>query len=192
MRIAFSKIFWGCLLAAGATAALAQTYPARPGLWASAHQATMDGKKLPGQLDIKGGMSPQQRQAIIQAMAQLGLPAGWSPSLSCETATQVSVQETLRKAQMDGCKVNVTDQRSDSLRFKMSCTPTAGQGAHMGPMSGTGEVTGIGGQEVKMGTRIQASIQGRMVNYESQTVSKWVGADCKHPPAGLDPSMVGM
>ena len=163
-------------------------------MWATANQTLINGKKVPGLLDIKGGgIDPQQRQAMVQAMQQLGLPAGWSPNLSCETATQVSVQEQLRKAKMEGCQVDVTEQRLDSLKFKLACTPKAGANElGAGALQGTGEVTGIGSSEVKMGYRAQTTVQGKPWRFDSESVSKWVGADCKRPPAGVDPAWVGM
>jgi len=47
-----------------------------------------------------------------------------------------------------------------------------------------------GGTEARMTMSSRADIQGKPLNVEMKSVSKWIGADCAHPPAGIDPSWV--
>lgn len=161
--------------------AAAQTIEARPGLWAEAHVSTLNGKRMPSILDIQGALKPQERAAIVNAMNQLGLPAGWAPALSCASTSSYDVQALAKSAGDGACTVSIIEQRRDGARFAVSCT---------------GQLNGKGQGEVKVLNQVQAesrysmdgTYQGQPVKFEQKSQSKWIGADCSHPPQGIDPS----
>ena len=84
-----------CLCAQGA---FAQSLPSRPGLWAEATEVKINGNAMPSGLD---DLDESMRSSIAQAMRKLGLPAGWSPRMSCRTPADLNLQNWLAKAAKD-------------------------------------------------------------------------------------------
>jgi len=170
-----------CIAALGAATASAQTLEIRPGLWADAHLTTINGKKTPSILDIKGALKPADRAAIESAMQKIGLPAGWSPAMSCAANGTYDPATIARGASTGACTVTVTEQRRDGARFTVACT---------------GELTGRGQGHVSITDKAQAetafsmdaTYKGQPIKFEQKGLSKWIGADCEHPPAGIDAS----
>jgi len=126
-------------------------------------------------------------QRIQQAAKQLGLPEGGIPSLTCEHKGSFDAREMLAKEKMASeCKVDVLDQRRDGARFSLHCQMPQG-----GTSQGSGELTILnGGTEARMSVSSRGEVMGKPLNVEMKGVSKWIGADCAHPPAGIDPGWV--
>jgi len=167
-----------------AAAARAENVQVKPGLWAQSNITTVNGKQM--QMPNLGA-GAQEYQRIQQAAKQIGLPEGGIPSLSCERKGSYDARELLAKEKMASeCKFDVLDQRRDGARFSLRCQMPQG-----GVSQGSGEVTILnGGTEARMTMSSRADIQGKPLNVEMKSVSKWIGADCAHPPAGIDPSWV--
>jgi len=172
--------FAACLLPA---AGHAQTVPAKPGLWASASQAVLNGKPMPTIFDIHGIPEGQKTQ-LRQAMAQAGLPAGWNPSLTCEKATEVDLQTILGQMKAEGCDPEITSNTGSRITGKVTCAsgPTTG--------SGTVEVSGVGSAQVTYVLNMTGTINGTPMTYKATTISKFIGSDCSRLPPGVDQSMV--
>jgi hypothetical protein len=170
-----------CLAAAAAHAEPTQV---KPGLWAQAVSTTVNGKplKMPNMGD---GPAAQEWKRIQQAMKQFGLPEGWQPGLSCQRESSVDARDLIAKDKMaSGCKFDVLEQRRDGGRFSMRCQLPEGVS------QGSGEVTVTNGTEARFDSRSRMETGGQAVSLETKVVSKWVGPDCAHPPAGIDPSWV--
>ncbi|WP_443750829.1 DUF3617 domain-containing protein [Asticcacaulis solisilvae] len=161
----------------------AQTVPAKPGLWASASQAVLNGKTLPTIFDIHGVPEAKKTQ-LRQAMAQAGLPAGWNPSLTCETATRIDLQTILGQMKAEGCTPEVTSNSGSRITGKVTCAS--------GPTTGTGtvEVSGIGSAQVTYVLNMTGTISGAPMTYKATTVSKFIGSDCSQLPPGVDADML--
>jgi hypothetical protein len=162
----------------------AQTVPTKPGLWATASEVVINGRKMPTLFDIKG-VPQAQKDAMAGAMSQLGLPAGWSPSLNCQTASAVNIQEVMAKAQAQGCTATLTETAGDHVKYKMACKSNAGAA------SGDGTVTGIGSNQVKYVMNLTGTTMGKPMTYRAISINKYVGPSCANPPAGIDPSWIG-
>ncbi len=169
-----------CLLPAAANA---QTVPTKAGLWASASQVVLNGKAMPTIFDIRGVPDAKKTQ-LRQAMAQAGLPAGWNPSLDCQTETQVDLQAMMAKMQADGCTPKITSNTGNRITGTMDCTADGTKG------HGTVEVTGIGSTSVTYLMTMTGTINGAPMTYKATTVSRYIGADCSQLPPGVDADML--
>ena len=164
-------------------AAQAQTVPAKPGLWASASKVELNGRAMPTLFDINGIPDAKKAQ-MRQSMAAAGLPAGWNPFLTCETATQVDLQEVLDKMKAQGCTAAITSQTGSRVTASLQCTNVSGNGA------GTVEVTGIGTTTVNYVANLSGVMLGQPMTYKGSTVSRFLGSSCTDLPPGVDASMV--
>ena len=169
------------LLAASLLPAVAdaQTVPTKSGLWASASSVVLNGKPMPTIFDIKGIPEAKKTQ-LRQAMAQAGLPAGWNPSLDCQTETEVDLQAMMAKMQADGCTPKITSNTGSRITGTMDCAADGTKG------HGTVEVTGIGSTAVTYLMTMTGTINGAPMTYKATTISKFIGADCAHLPPGID------
>ena len=178
------------LLAAAAMACMhaqgvfAQSVPSRAGLWVEASEAKINGNAAPTMLDIDGAMDEQTRSGIKQAMRKYGLPAGWNPSLSCITAQELNVQQWIKKTSKN-CGNLSTKQSGDKVTFSGTCA----MGGQTATVKGSAQFNGD--KEVVHEARVEGTYQGKPVVSETRSVSKWVGADCNNPPAGIDPAWLG-
>lgn len=161
----------------------ADTVPTKPGLWASASQVVLNGKPMPTIFDIKG--VPEAKKAQLrQAMAPAGLPAGWSPSIDCQTQAQVDLEQIMAKMQADGCTPKITSNTGSRITGTMDCAADGTKG------HGTVEVTGIGSTSVTYLMTMTGTINGAPMTYKATTVSKFIGADCSQLPPGVDAGML--
>ena len=163
--------------------ATAQTVSTKPGLWASASTVVLNGKTLPTIFDIHGIPETKKTQ-LRSAMAQAGLPAGWNPSLDCQTATEVDLQQILARMQADGCTPRITSNSGGRITGTMDCAADGAQ------TKGTVEVTGVGSAAVTYLLNMTGTMNGAPMTYKATTVSKLIAADCSHLPPGVDPSML--
>jgi hypothetical protein len=170
-----------CLCAQGA---LAQSVPSRAGLWVEASETKINGNAAPTMLDINGAMDESTRNGIKQAMRKYGLPAGWSPSLSCVTAQELNVQQWVKKTASNCGNLSVK-QAGNKFTFSGTCA-MGGQTANV-----KGSAQFNGDKEVVQEAQVQTTYQGKPVVSENRSVAKWVGADCNNPPAGIDPAWLG-
>ena len=172
-------------LTAAASASLAENIQVKTGLWAGTSVTTVNGKTL--QMPNMGnGPAAQEWQRMQQAAKQFGLPEGGTPSLSCERKGSYDGREMLAKEKTGSdCKFDLLEQRRDGARFSLQCKMPQG-----GTSTGKGEVTILNGTEARITATSRAEVQGQVLNLEWKSVSKWIGADCAHPPAGIDPSWV--
>jgi len=161
----------------------AQTVPAKPGLWASASQVVLNGKPMPTIFDIRGIPDAKKAQ-LRQAMAQAGLPAGWNPSLDCQTESEIDLQAMLARMQADGCAPKITSNTGSRITGTMDCEADGTKG------HGTVEVTGIGSSAVTYLMTMTGTINGAPMTYKATTVSKFIGSDCSQLPPGVDESML--
>jgi hypothetical protein len=187
MNMNAGLVVLGVLVLASGTPAQAQTIPAKPGLWAASTVVTINGKQMPTRFDFKGALTEQQKSAIRQAMAQLGLPKNGNPSLICSTATEVDLQQMMADARSHGCVPTVTDRARDHISFNLACKTPQGLTA-----AGNGSATGINTDRVNYAYAMKGVADGTPVTYEARQVQQFVGPDCQHPPAGIDPQWIGM
>lgn len=176
--------FAAVLACAGpASAAHAETVPAKAGLWASASTVVLNGKTLPTLFDIHG--IPEAKKAQLrQAMAQAGLPAGWNPSIACQTATRIDLEDILAKMKADGCTPKVTSNTGSRITGTLDCAANGSRG------SGTVEVTGVGSNTVTYLLTMTGTMNGAPMTYKATTISKFIGADCSALPPGVDADML--
>ncbi|ESQ83768.1 DUF3617 family protein [Asticcacaulis benevestitus] len=170
-------------LVVAALPAQAQTVPAKPGLWAQASEAVLNGKKLPTLFDIKGVPEAKKNQ-LRQSMAAAGLPAGWNPSLSCEKATQVDLQEVLANMKAQGCAASITSQTADHISANLQCK------SETGIATGTANVSGINSSSVTYVMNLTGTMYGQPMTYKATSINKFLGSDCSALPAGVDASML--
>lgn len=182
-RTAFPAFAAALVCAALAPALHAQTVPAKPGLWASASQAVINGKPLPTIFDIHG-IPESQKTQLRQAMAQAGLPAGWNPSLTCEKATEVDLQTILGQMKAEGCDPEITSNTGSHITGKVQCASGPSKG------SGTVDVSGVGSAQVTYVLNMTGTINGAPMTYKATTISKFIGSDCSQLPPGVDESML--
>ena len=164
-----------CLCAQGV---FAQTLPSRPGLWAEATEVKINGNAMPSGLD---DLDASMRSSIAQAMRKLGLPAGWSPRMSCRTPADLNLQNWLAKAAKD-CG-NLSSKLSGN---KLSVSGTCSQGGSVAQLKGSAQFNGD--KEMVYQARVETTFRGKQVVSETHSISKWVGADCSNPPPGIDPA----
>ncbi|MBW8883097.1 MAG: DUF3617 domain-containing protein, partial [Asticcacaulis sp.] len=156
------------VLAVAGSGAHAQTVPAKPGLWASASQAVLNGKALPTIFDIHGVPEAKKTQ-LRTAMAQAGLPAGWNPSLTCQKATEVNLQDILANMKAEGCTPKITSNAGGHITGTMTCASGASQG------NGTVDVSGVGSSAVTYVMTMTGTMNGAPMTYKATTVSKFIG-----------------
>ena len=179
-RVAAMVCLAGVVAALHAVPARAQSIQVKPGLWATATNGTVNGKKLPTLFDIQGALPAEQRAAITAAMAQAGLPAGWNPSLHCQRSDAYVLQRT---EALKGCTTQVTPDSATAGTVTLACTGDA-----TGKGRGTYKV--VGGTAATVQWTVEAVVQGRPLKLEQTMQSRWIGPACSKPPAGLDPEMV--
>lgn len=167
------------------SSAHAQPVPAKPGLWASASQVTINGNLTPTIFDIKGAMSDAEKAAMKQAMAALGLPTDANPGLSCETATQIEIEDVMADLKSKGCLTTITEQTPDHINFTADCN-SEGMKAN-----GKGSVTGVNTNTVIFHAELNGVFNGVPINYVGKNTTQFVGPDCANPPAGIDPKWIG-
>ncbi|TAK77009.1 MAG: DUF3617 family protein [Aquabacterium sp.] len=182
MKNWFSPAAAGIVLACAAipTGACAQSLDARPGLWAEASSSIINGKAMPTIFDVKGGLPAGEKARIKQVMAKLGLPPNWNPKLQCLTKASFDSAEVIRKAAAS-CPSPSVKARGNEISYSARCQEQ-GTEAQV-----TGNVRAVSDTEIRSNSRVEAQVQGQKVVSEHQTVSKWLGADCTQPPAGIDP-----
>jgi hypothetical protein len=164
--------------------AYAQTVPSKPGLWASASEVLVDGKKMPTIFEING-VSEAKKQQLRQSMAAAGLPAGWNPSITCETASEVDIQQVLASMKADGCVGTITSRTQTHITADLQCKSPQGNSI------GKADVSGVGSTTVTYVINMTGTLYGKPMTYKASTTSKFLGSDCSTLPAGVDPSMVG-
>lgn len=170
-------------LAVAGLPARAQTVPAKPGLWAQASEAILNGKKLPTLFDIKG--VPEAKKAQLrQSMAAAGLPAGWNPSLSCEKASQIDLQDVLASMKAQGCSASITSRTADHISANLQCKSESGMA------TGTANVSGISSSSVTYVMNLTGTMYGQPMTYKATSINKFLGSDCSALPAGVDASML--
>lgn len=157
-------------------AAAAQELSVKPGLWASATTATINGNRTPTLLDVPGAITPAQKQAATAALARLGLPAGSNVSLYCQ---RTAVYRLPAPDGAEGCSTQVTPTNATSGTVTMSC-----KGRFTGTGRGSYEVVDRSSATQKFS--VDATAQGMPVKLESTTVFKWLGSDCSKQPNGLE------
>jgi hypothetical protein len=173
----------GLLSATSAT--FADTLQVRQGLWVSSTIITLNGQPME-MPDMGGGAAGQEWQRMQQVAKQLGLPPSGMVSFNCERKGVYDLREELAKQNKDAtCKIDLLDQRRDGARFAMHC-----QSPQYGASEGKGEATVLNGTEARYAMTGHAVVMGKPMNTEIKSVDKWIGADCAHPPAGIDPSWV--
>ncbi len=148
----------------------------RPGLWAGASNTTLNGQRLPTVLDIQGAMQPAERQAIVDAMAQAGLPAGWAPRLECAPTGSLNLA-AIKGA--EGCSANVTSQNASGASFDVVC-----RGRMNGKGHGTVKV--IDDRNATGHWTMDGVAMGLPVRMEQSIQAKWIGDSCTDMPPGID------
>jgi hypothetical protein len=166
------------------SAVAAQSVPTKPGLWASASEVMINGTKAPTLFDIKG-VPEAQKAAMAAAMAQMGLPAGWNPSLSCQTQSTINIQTVIANVKDQGCTATVTETAADHVKYRLACK------GNMGVAAGEGSVTGIGTSKATYTMALNGTANGRPMAYRTTSISKFVGPSCANPPAGINPDWIG-
>jgi hypothetical protein len=164
-------------------AAYAQTVPSKPGLWASASEVVLNGKKMPTIFEING-VPEAKKQQLRQSMAAAGLPAGWNPSLTCETASEVDIQQVLASMKADGCVGTITSRTPTHITADLQCKSPQGNSI------GKADVSGVSTSTVTYVINMTGMLYGKPMTYKASTTSKFLGSDCSNLPAGIDPSMV--
>lgn len=170
----------GLWVAAGPARAL----DVKSGLWASASSTTVDGKPQPSSFERDSGLSASEVREVRAAMREAGLPEGWEPQLICVKAGGLDPQAALRELGPHGCHAEALQPGREALKYAVRCKGPDSSG------NGQGEVTVRQGSESRGVLRVSLVHQGRPLRYEQQWVGKWLGADCQHPPAGIDPAWV--
>ena len=175
----------------GAQVAHAATSVAvQPGLWVGASETTINGKRLPTLLDIHGALSAEQKSQITKAMSAHGLPAGWQPGTMCVTASSYDLNAFLSAAGRQGCALSSVQSTPGHVRFKGRCDlPNPGLGPTVGDVEG--ELSLTGKTDWRMETRMTGTIGGYAMTSVSKQVGKWIAADCRAVPKGLEDGLLG-
>lgn len=183
----------GLLILCGLVTPLAQaatTVAVQPGLWVGASETTINGKRLPTMLDIRGALSPEQKSQITKAMSTHGLPAGWQPATMCVSASSYDLNAFLSAAGRQGCTLSSVQSTPGHVRFKGHCDlPNSGVGPTVGEVEG--ELSLTGKTDWHMETRMTGTIGGYAMTSASKQVGKWIGADCRAVPKGLEANLFG-
>jgi hypothetical protein len=171
-------------LLAAASVSQAEPVQVKPGVWAFAVTTTINGRPLPMPA-LGDGPAAQEWRRMQQLVKQFGLPEGGHPGLACQRESAIDVRQLIAKDELASkCKIDLLEQRRDGGRFSLNCQSADGVA------QGKGEATVINGTEARVSATSHAVMHGQALDMETRTVSKWVGPDCQHPPAGIDPSWI--
>ncbi|HEX5374439.1 MAG TPA: DUF3617 family protein [Aquabacterium sp.] len=153
----------------------------RAGLWVEASLVTMNGVKLPGVLDVQGGLAPADVQQIRGAMKTLGLPEGWDPKLVCLTPDAFDVAVATQKA-AGVCPSPELVIHGNSVKYQARCETGADQRLVV-----SGDVSVQNEVEMTQSSRQEVLVRGLKTVTEARSVSRWLGADCSQAPKGIEP-----
>ncbi len=186
------RLFTALSVSLAALQAMAQPLDLKPGLWVSASRNLINGEDPGGARLFMSSLDSATAAKVRAAMKRFGLPEGWTPSLSCMTMANFDPQAVAARAAEQGCSPQVK-ARADKVEFAGRCTrdlpqPLPGTGTRRVNTTVSGEVVRVSAGETTSRTRAVSDIGGRQTVMESRDISKWVGADCEHPPTGIDPS----
>jgi hypothetical protein len=138
---------------------------------------------MPTIFEIKG-IPEAKKAALRQSMAEAGLPAGWNPSLTCETASEVNLQKVLADMNAQGCAATLTSRTSTHITADLQCK------APSGSSTGKADVSGSGTSTLNYVITMNGQIYGKPAIYKASTVSKFIGTNCSQLPAGIDQGMM--
>lgn len=156
-----------------------QTINSKAGLWIVSTKLTVNGKKMPGILDMKG-ISEIEKQKIRIALKTLGVPADWNPALFCQKSDTIDMNDILRKTKAECANPKVNVNGSD-ITYTAQCIGEQGSGTV------TGKVTILSRTESKGEMDVISNIQGKAIKMHHENISKWLGSDCNVLPMGIDP-----
>lgn len=192
-RVAHALVF-GSMAAAllcTHTLASAQLISLKPGLWVQASQVTIDGQSM-GDLFF-GSMDDKAASTIKTSMKHLGLPAGWMPEVQCQTAETLGLQALVQRSVTPECPNPTVAVKGNVISFKAPCAgqmppETAGGAALAITGSMDGELLLVSASETRSTQKAVMTWPGGKTQVsELQTVGKWIGANCKKPPAHIKP-----
>jgi len=169
-------------LAAAACAALlaaashAQTHLA-PGLWEQQVTMKSDNAELDAQMarmkEQMASLPPEQKAMVEKMMASrgMGLGGGAHAIRMCLTKEQA---ERDTPPQHDGrCSQQDFTRSGSTMTYKFTCQGQGGQ-----PMTGEGTFTLDGPKAYTGRSTMNATMQGKPMQVQTDIVGKWVGSDC--------------
>lgn len=160
----------------------AQTVNTKAGLWIVANKSTVNGKQLPGILDIKG-IDESEKQRIRNALKSMGMPADWNPSFYCQKSATIDINDILRKVQAE-CPHPTVKVNGSKVTYSGQCR------TEQGNADISGNITMISNTQTKGEMDASIVVQGQQIKMHQQDLSKWIGSNCKVPPAGIDPMWI--
>ncbi len=168
----------------------ASSVAVQPGLWVGATETTINGKRVPNILDIKGALTAEQKTQITRAMSTYGLPSGWQPDAVCVKASTYDLDGFLGMIGRRGCKVSNVQSTAGKVRYKAHCELP---NENMAPTTGEveGEISLTSKTEWRMEAKMTGSVGGYPMTSVTKQVGKWMASDCRAVPKGLDPSLMG-
>lgn len=160
----------------------AQTVTTKSGLWIVSNKSELNGKKMPGILDIKG-ISESEKQRIRNALKSMGMPTDWNPSFYCQQSDVIDINDVLRKSQAD-CPNPSVKVNGSKITYTAKCR------TEQGNADVSGSITIVSRTESKSNMDASINVQGQQLVMHQQELSKWIGSDCNVPPKGIDPTWI--
>lgn len=157
----------------------AQSVTTKAGLWIVANKTTINGKKIPGILDVTG-ISESDKQKIRNAMKNAGLPTDSNPAFYCQQSDTIDINDVLKKVQTD-CPNPSVKVSGSKISYNGKCHTDKGDA------DVSGIITILSKTESRSQMDASINVQGQQLKMHQQDVSKWIGANCDVPPAGIDP-----
>lgn len=161
---------------------LAQTVNTKAGLWIVANKSVVNGKQLPGILDIKG-INESEKQRIRNALKSMGMPTDWNPSFYCQKSDTIDINDILRKVQAE-CPNPIIKVNGSKVTYSGQCH------TEQGNANISGNITMISNTQTKGEMDASIAVQGQQITMHQQDLSKWIGSNCNVPPAGIDPMWI--
>lgn len=163
------------------TSNAAQTAPeGRPGLWLEATRAKLNGATMPIALDAPGTVAEDELPALRKALAAQGVPQDWQPLLRCHAGDPPGTA-AIRQSLSDECPGVRFRPHRGGFDYQGQCEK------HGGRSTIAGQIHFKNDSHMTRRSTFEADVMGQSVRAETDTVMRWLSADCATLPAWLKP-----
>ncbi len=160
-----------------AAAQAQSTPPMKPGLWQIRSERAMNGQTQPDMSERLKTMSPELRKRMEASMKQQGVDASGGPGQMkmCMPGgggggASLEQQDATAPTQQGRCKKEVTQQTSNSWKWRSVCTR---------PDSETvGEATFADAENYTVKSTTTTKLRGQARTTQMTTTAKWLSDDC--------------